>query len=96
MVTSIELLVKQCKSEGIHGASTTRAMLDAKVEIKPMKRSNAVEVENSEHKFRGALDEMGLLEIAEGEKEGSIEDEKRLNRAVMRWVGNDESVVASI
>ena len=39
---------------------------------------------------------MGLFAIAEGDEDGSDEEEKRLSQAVMRWVGNDERIVSSI
>ena len=36
---------------------------------------------------------MGLLEVAEGGRAGSTEEEKRLKRAIVRWVGDDERIM---
>ena len=38
----------------------------AKVPIKIMKRATSVQVENSLYNFKGALEQMGLKDVAEG------------------------------
>ena len=38
---------------------------------------------------------MGLLEIAEGEAVGSKDDEERVYRAIVQWIGDDERMQAS-
>jgi len=96
LTSALAKVVKQAKPESADPSQAMREMMDAKVNIKAMKRATSVEVENSEHHFKGALDQMGLLAIAMGEKEGSVEEEKRLSRAAMRWVGDDERIVSSI
>ena len=47
-------------------SKSMRAMMDDKVPIKIMKRTSAVQVENSLYNFKGALEQMGLLDVAEG------------------------------
>jgi len=96
MMSAITVLAKQSKPESTNGTATMRAMMDSKVEIKAIKRATPLEVENSSHLFSGALIQMGLFAIAEGDEDGSDEEEKRLSQAVMRWVGNDERIVSSI
>ena len=96
MMSAITVLAKQSKPESTNGTATMRAMMDSKVEIKAIKRATPLEVENSSHLFNGALIQMGLFAIAEGDEDGSDEEEKRLSQAVMRWVGNDERIVSSI
>ena len=96
MMSAITVLAKQSKPESTNGTATMRAMMDSKVEIKSIKRATPLEVENSSHLFSGALIQMGLFAIAEGDEDGSDEEEKRLSQAVMRWVGNDERIVSSI
>jgi hypothetical protein len=71
-------------------------MLDDKVPIKSLKRATAVQAENSLYNFKGAMKQMELLKVVEGDVEGSVEEEDRLNRAVMRRVGDDECIVSSI
>ena len=39
---------------------------------------------------------MGLLDVADGSRNGSFEEEKRLKRAILRWVGDDERITMSM
>ena len=75
--------------------SASRSMLDDKVPIKVMSRASAVQVENSLHNFCGAIRQMGLLEIAEDDVVRSTEDEDRVYRATVHWIGDDERMPAS-
>ena len=70
-----------------------RAMLDDKVPIKIMKRAISVQVENSLYNFEGALEQMGLLDVAEGKLIGSMDKKMR---TALRWIGDDERMVSSI
>ena len=73
----------------------SRSMLDDKAPIKVMKRATSVQVENSLHNFCGAIQQMGLLEIAEGGAVGAKQDdEDRVYRVIVRWIGDDEKGVA--
>ena len=73
-----------------------RSMMDDKVPIKIMKRTSAVQVENSLYYFKGALEQMGLLDVAEGKEIGSANDEMRIKRAILRWIGDDERMLSSM
>ena len=39
---------------------------------------------------------MKLLDVADGSRIGSIDEEKRLKRAILRWVGDDERITTSM
>ena len=73
-----------------------RAMMDDKVPIKVLKRNSAVQVENSLYNVKGALEQMGLLNVAEGEVVGSTDDEMRIKRLILRWIGDDERMLSSM
>jgi hypothetical protein len=77
-------------------SKSTRAMMDDKVPIKVLKRTSAVQVENSLYNVKGALEQMGLLDVAEGKKIGSTDDEMRIKRAMLRWIGDDERMLSSM
>jgi hypothetical protein len=64
-----------------------QAMMDDKVPIKVLKRTSAVQVENSLYNVKGALEQMGLLDVAEGKVVGSTDDEMRVKRVMLRWTG---------
>ena len=70
--------------------------MDAKVTIKSIKRATCKEIENSVYKFEEDLELMQLLDVADGSRIGSIKEEKRLKRAIMRWVGDDERIATSM
>ena len=72
-------------------SKSIRSMMDDKVPIKIMKRTSAVQFENSLYYFKGALEQMGLLDVAEGKKIGSAGDEMRIKRAILRWIGDDRA-----
>ena len=93
---SIQSSSRPHQPEVIKDTPATRAMLDDKVPIKSLKRATAVQAENSLYNFKGAMKQMELLKVVEGDVEGSVEEEDRLNRAVMRRVGDDECIVSSI
>ena len=71
-------------------------MMDDKVPIKVLKRTSAVQVENSLYNVEGALEQMGLLDVAEGKKIVSTDDEMRIKRAMLRWIGDDERMLSSM
>ena len=48
------------------------------------------------YKFEEDLELMKLLDVADGSRIGSIEEEKRLKRAILRWVGDDERIMTSM
>ena len=73
-----------------------RAMMDDKVPIKVLKRTSAVQVENSLYNVKGALEQMGLLNVAEGKVVGSTDDEMRIKRLILRWIGDDERMLSSM
>jgi hypothetical protein len=73
-----------------------RTAMDAKVTIKSIKRSTCKEIENSVYKFEEDLELMKLLDVADGSRIGSIDEEKRLKRAILRWVGDDERITTSM
>ena len=77
-------------------SKSTRAMMDDKVPIKVLKRTSAVQVENSLYNVKGALEQMGLLDVAEGKQIGSTDDEMRIKRAMLRWIGDDERMLSSM
>ena len=80
----------------VRSDKSTRAMMDDKVPIKVLKRTSAVQVENSLYNVKGALEQMGLLDVAEGKKIGSTDDEMRIKRAILRWIGDDERMLSSM
>ena len=96
LLSTLESVVKQSKPDTVKDMTSTRAMLDNKVPIKAIMRATPVQAENSLYHFKGALKQMELFRLVEGEVEGSIEEENRLNRAVLRWVGDDERILSSI
>ena len=61
-----------------------------------MKRLSIKEIENSVYKFEEDLELMHLLDVADGSRAGSFEEERRLKRAIMRWVGDDERIMTSM
>ena len=71
-------------------------MVDDKVPIKTMKRATAVQAENFPYNFTGALQQMGLLKVAECDAIGSVDEEMRVKRAALRWVGDDERMLSMI
>ena len=73
-----------------------KTAMDAKVTIKSIKRSTCKEIENSVYKFEEDLELMKLLDVADGSRIGSIDEEKRLKRAILRWVGDDERIMTSM
>ena len=73
-----------------------KTAMDAKVTIKSIKRSTCKEIENSVYKFEEDLELMKLLDVADGSRIGSIDEEKRLKRAILRWVGDDERITTSM
>ena len=73
-----------------------RTAMDAKVTIKSIKRSTCKEIKNSVYKFEEDLELMKLLDVADGSRIGSIDEEKRLKRAILRWVGDDERITTSM
>ena len=77
-------------------SKSMRAMMDDKVPIKVLKRTSAVQVENSLYNVKGALEQMGLLDVAEGKKIGSTDDEMRIKRVMLRWIGDDERMLSSM
>ena len=77
-------------------ADTMRVAMDGKVDIKAIKRFSTKEIENLVYKFEENLELMGLLDVAEGSRAGSIEEEKRLKRAILRWVSDDERIMTSM
>ena len=77
-------------------SKSTRAMMDDKVPIKVLKRNSAVQVENSLYNVKGALEQMGLLDVAEGKVVGSTDDEMRVKRVMLRWIGDDERMLSSM
>ena len=88
--------LKQGKPETTKDTTAMRAMLDYKVPIKIMKRATSVQVENSLYNFKGALEQMGLKDVAEGKVIGSTDEETRIKRAALRWIGDDERMLSSI
>ena len=50
--------------------------MDDKVIIKAIKRSSCKEIENSVYKFEEDLELMQLLDVADGSRDGSVEEEK--------------------
>ena len=70
--------------------------MDDKVPIKVLKRTSAVQVENSLYNVKGALEQMGLLDVAEGKVIGSTDDEMRVKRVMLRWIGDDERMLSSM
>ena len=77
-------------------SKSMRAMMDDKVPIKVLKRTSAVQVENSLYNVKGALEQMGLLDVAEGKVVGSTDDEMRVKRVMLRWIGDDERMLSSM
>ena len=73
-----------------------RAMMNDKVPIKVLKRTSAVQVENSLYNVKGALEQMGLLDVAEGKVVGSTDNEMRIKRVILRWIGDDERMLSSM
>ena len=67
-------------------ADAMRVAMDGKVDNKAIKGFSGKEIENSVYKFEEDLKLMGLLDVAEGDRAGSIEEEKRLKRAILRGV----------
>ena len=70
--------------------------MDSKVITKAIKHSSCKEIENSVYKFEEDLERMHLLGVAEESRFGSFEEEKRLKRAIVRWVGDDERIMTSM
>ena len=77
-------------------ADAMRVTMDGRVDIKAIKRFSPKETENSAYKFQEDLELMGLLDVAGGSRSGSIEEEKRLERAILRWIGDDERIMTSM
>ena len=73
-----------------------RVAMDSKVDIKVTKRFSSKEIENSVYRFEENLELMNLIDVADGSRAGSIEEEKRLKRAILRWVGDDERNMTSM
>ena len=83
-------------TEDTSKAEAMRVAMDGKVDIKAIKRSTCKEIENSVYKFEEDLELMKLLDVADGSRIGSIDEEKRLKRAILRWVDDDERIMASM
>jgi hypothetical protein len=83
-------------TEDTSKAEAMRVAMDGKVDIKAIKRSTCKEIENSVYKFEEDLELMKLLDVADGSRIGSIDEEKRLKRAILRWVGDDERIMTSM
>ena len=45
------------------------------------------------YKFEENLELMNLLDVADGSRAGSIDEEKRLKRVILRWVDDDERII---
>ena len=83
-------------SDGKSKSEALKIAMDAKIVIKPIKRSSCKEIDNSVYTFEEDLKLMQLLDLADGSRIGSVEEEKRLERAIVRWVGDDERIATSM
>jgi hypothetical protein len=64
-------------TEDLRKAEAMRVVMDSKVNIKAIKRSTCKEIEDSVYKFED-LELVKLLDVADGTRPGSSEEEKRL------------------
>ena len=93
-VNGLQLTEDKSKAEAM------RVAMDGKVISKAIKRSSCKQIENSVYKLEEDLEFMGLLDVAGGSRNGSFdsnfEEEKRLKRAILRWVGDNERITTSM